>query len=417
MATRIWTALARLVAQISSVTITAYDAATTYSLRVGGVTIASAIGGGTVTAVAAALVSAWNGSTHAYRTGITLSNAAGVITATGTAGIPFTLTAGVSGGAGTVGAVSTPTAAVSPYHFNAAENWSGQAVPVSGDVLIFADSDVPLLWALDQSALDNLTVEIKQTYTGRIGLHRGEFAISANGETVVDTVPEYRTTYLRAGMATVRIGEHDGVAEPAGAARVKLDNTRAGASLTTVYRTAPVGRDAGLPAVRLLAAHALAVLEVRSAQGAVAVAADEPGETSTFGTIRISDETEVSRVLTGDGLTLTTWTQQGGRNRLQSAAAVTTVTVNGGELELNGQQGVTTLNVNGGAVFAENVPSSGAALTTVNLNGGTLDGLGASDARTWSTVNFNLGTLRLDGAAVTITTWNEAAGVRTYQAA
>lgn len=417
MATRVWLGLARLVAQVSTVTVTAYDAATTYSLRVAGVTIASAIGGGTVTAVASALVAAWNGSTHPYRTGITLGNVAGAITATGTAGIPFTLTAAVSGGAGTVGAVSTPTAASSPYHFDQADNWSGNAVPVSGDTVIFADNDIPLCWGLDQSALDNLVVEVKQTYAGRIGLHRGEFVTSANGETVNQDAPEYRTTYLRAGIATLRIGEHDGVAEPVGASRLKFDNTRAGASLATVYATAPVGRDTGLPAVRLKAAHASAVLEVRSAQGAVAVAADEPGETSTFGTIRVSDESQVSRVLCGDGLTLTTWLQQGGRNRLQSAAAVTTVTVNGGELEINGQQAVTTLNLNGGTVYAENVPAAGAALGTVNVNGGTLDGLGASDARTWSTVNFSLGTMRYDGSAITVTTLNDAAGVRTYQAA
>lgn len=417
MATRVWLGLARLIAQVSQVTISTYDAATTYTLRVGGVAIASAIGGGTVTAVAAALVAAWNGSTHPYRQGVTLSNAAGVITATGTPGLPFIITATVAGGAGTVSAVSTPTAASGPYHFDAADNWSGGALPVSGDLVIFADSDLPLLWALDQSALDNLTVEIKQTYTGRIGLHRGELALSADGVTVSNDATEYRTTYLRCGMATLRIGEHDGVADPAGSQRLKLDNTRAAASLTTVYRTAPVGGDLGLPAVRLKAANAGAVLEVRSAQGAVGVAADEPGETSTFGTVRVTDESQVSRVLCGDGLTLTTWSQQGGRNRLQTAATITTVTVNGGELEIDGQAAVTTLNVNAGTVYLENIPAAGAAVTTLNVAGGAVDGMGSTTARTWATVNFDRGSMRYDGAAVTVTTLNDSSGVRSYTAA
>jgi hypothetical protein len=418
MATRIWLGLARSIAQVSSVTVTAYDAATTYALKVGGVTLASVIAAGSVNATAAALVAAFNASTHRYRADITAVAPAATITFTATTpGLPFAITVAVTGGTGTFGAVTTPTAAQSAYHWDAADNWSGATLPASGDTVILADSSTPICWGLDQSALDNLTLEVKHSYTGRIGLHRGEFATSANGQTVATDATEYRTTYLRAGCAVLRIGEHDGVGDPNGSNRLKIDNTRAGASVTTVYSTGVAGDDLGQPAVRLKAAHASAVVEVRSARGGVGLASDEPGETATIGTVRVTDLTAVSRVLCGDGLTLTTWTQQGGRNRLQSAAAVTTVTVNGGELQLGGEQAVTTLTVNDGTVYVDNVPAAGAAVTTLNVNGGSVNGMGTTAARTWSTVNLDRGALQYDGAAVTVTTFNDAAGVRTYTAA
>lgn len=415
MATLYWLGIALARAQIATVTVSGYDAATTYFLEVNGVRVAVGSGGGTTTTVAAALVAAWNASTHAYATGITASNAANVITLTAdVAGVPFTVVSGVSGGAGTIGAFTITTAATGKEHWNDPDNWSTGAVPVSSDDVIIGDSSVPILWGLDQNAVALASLTVRQSYTGKIGLPFSTFATSADGATTA-AVTEYRQDYLLIGADRVSLGEHDGPGDPNGAGRIKLNNNRAAASTTVVHRTTASGTDLGLPAVRLRIAHASATLEVRRAQGGVGVAIEKPGETSTVGTISVVDPSTVSRVFVGDGVTLTNWRQQGGRNLLQGAATITSAVVAGGELVIEGTAAVTTLTVSGpgATVEANNKPAAGSALGTVTVSDGAeLIGTGSTATRTWGTVKVTEGALEVDDAIVTVTTYQLPSGRR-----
>lgn len=72
MATRTWLGTAAAVAQVSTVQVTAYDAATTYKLTVNG-NVISTIAAGSVNATATALAAAWNLSTVPEFTGVTAS--------------------------------------------------------------------------------------------------------------------------------------------------------------------------------------------------------------------------------------------------------------------------------------------------------------------------------------------------------
>ena len=63
MADKYWLGIATEVAQIDTVQINGYDAATTYKLTVGGFVI-SVLGDTDVNGTAAALAAAWNASTH-----------------------------------------------------------------------------------------------------------------------------------------------------------------------------------------------------------------------------------------------------------------------------------------------------------------------------------------------------------------
>lgn len=409
MATKYWRGLALAIAQVSTVTVGTHDAASRYEIRVNGIAIASSLGAASAAATAAALQAAWQASTHPYRQGITATVASNIVTLTSVAGMPFVVTVGVVGGTGTI-STATTTAATGPHHWDNAANWSDNAIPANTDTVIFKDSAVSVCWGLDQNTVDLAELLIFQTYTGRIGLPLLSVAASANGETQNAGANEYRDRYLRIGWAVCRIGEHQGPGAPAGSPRLKLWNDAAGASNTEIINTAQASIDPNLPAVRLRANVNTAAINVRQAPGGVGLAADEPAETATFGAITIADQTELTRVYSGPGATIGSWTQAGGVNRLNAAATVAAVEVNGGQLVIDGAFTVTALEVAGGICTPNNVPAAGAAIGTCTLLGGIVDFAQSPRARTLTTFNPSQGEIRADRDVLTITTRNQPIG-------
>jgi len=401
MATIYWLGTADAVAQITTVQITAFDAATTYSLSVGGTVIASVAGNTDAATTATDLATAWNNSTHPWATGITASASTDTVTLTAdTAGVPFTVTSAVSGGTGTIGSPTTTTASAGPNDWSTAANWSGGAVPVAADDVIIADSTVNICWGLDQSSVTLASVTIEATYTGKIGLDRTAFATSADGDTQNTSKAEYREDYLKIGADAIDIGVHTGPGTPAGSQRLKISNTKAGASTTQVHRTASAASESGQPPVRLLAANSAADIIVRG--GIVGIAVDEPGETATVGDLSIS----AGSLYVGDGCTLSTLTLDGGTCLLRAAATVATVNANSGTLTTDGDYGITTLTVNGATVYANNTPATGSAITTANLTSGTLDTTQTTTTRTIATLNLTGGSLVANPGDLSITTLN-----------
>ena len=262
---------------------------------------------------------------------------------------------------------------------------------------------------------DTLSVRLlknlsKALWATSVRLASQQRATSADGDTVDSTVDEYRGTYLRISLAVLEIGKHVGPGTPAGSQRIKIDNTKASASVTTVFDTASAASEIGLPGVRLLAAHADADFFIRGGRAGVGFALDEPGETSTVGDINVSGN---GLAYVGDGVTLTNFYQGGGTGVLQAAATVALVDVDGGTLTTEGDFTVTAMNVQGGTVNANHAKTSGNAITTATVSGGTLDGSGSRQARTWNAVNINGGSVVADNAVVTMTTLNQPAGPRT----
>lgn len=406
MGTIYWRGTATAVAQVDTCQITAYDAATTYKLTVGGVVV-SAVGNTSATQTASDLAAAWNASTHPYFTGVTAANnASDTVTLTAdTAGVPFVATSSVTGGTGTIGAVTSSTACAGPNHWDTADNWSGGAVPVASDVVYLRDNDVNICWGLAQSAVDLAQLIIEQSYTGRIGLRENEFATSADGNTTNTAKPEYRATYLDIEVTRLEIGEHHTSGAPSGSGRIKLD-LGVHECDAVIHNTARTPTDTGLPCVRLLVDKNTTDIFVWKAPGGVGVACDAGDETSTIREMTVSADNPQTYVYTSDGVTLTTWTQRGGTNVLSAAATVTTVTVDGGSLEVEGAFLCTTVNQNGGVVYANNVPAAGAAVTTYNLNGGSLDMKRSNRDRTITTLNWDKeagATFSIDKNVVTLT--------------
>ena len=402
MANKYWEPKALSAAQVGTITIT-YDAATTYTLTVGGVDLVSEVGVTDATTTATNMITAWNLLTHPYASGITAGSAAAVITFTAdVAEVPFTVSGSVAGGTGTIGSYTATTAATGPHTLDNPINWSGEAVPANSDVIYFKDSAIVVAWGLAGLTTTGHTLIVEQTYTGKIGLDRAGVATSADGQTTDTGAPEYRATYMQIECAVLDIGVHDGTGDPGGSGRLKIDNDRAAASETTVHRTGAAGSEIGKPPVQLLAANASANVNVRS--GLVGIGVSAPGETSTVGNVNI----QRGGVFLGDGVTVTNITQHEGSSVVNiGAATLTKLLVHGGTITVNGDQAITTIEVTGGAVICNTTGT----ITTVTHQGGEIDYTQSPAARTVTTHQLYRGaTVRTDDDVVTITNLLEPDG-------
>jgi hypothetical protein len=402
MANKYWEPKAAAVAQVSTVQVTAFDAATTYTLTVNGVAIAETIGVTNAAGTASALQAAWEASTHPYKTGVTATVATDTVTLTGVAEVPFTATSSVASGAGTIGSVTEATAPTGPHTLDDALNWNAEALPSNSDVIYFRDSAVSAAWGLAGLSTTGHTVNVEASYTGKIGLNRAGIATSADGQTVDTSAQEYRQAYMQIDMSRLEIGGHDGTGNPGGSQRLMIDNDRAGASQTVVHRTNPTGSESGKPPVRLLMAHASANVEIRAGNAGIAI--DAPGETSTIGAVVVGG----GGVFIGDGATVTSITHHEGASRANiSAATITSITVHGGSLVINGDQIVTTLEVTGGRAES-NITGT---MATCTHKGGIVDFSVGKEARTVTTHQLYRGArLRTNDDIVTITNLLEPDG-------
>lgn len=401
MATRYWLGKATAVAQVGTIQITAYDAATTYKLVVNGETIASTSAQGSANATASALNTAWNNSTNPYATPITTSVSTDTITFTAdNAGVPFTVSGSVTGGTGTIGSYTATTANSGPNDWSTAANWSGDTVPTTGDTVIIKDTAVSILWGLAQSGVTLADLQIHRSFTGYIGLNHMAFLTNATTSTTAKT--EYRAHYLAISATLLTIGENLSSVTPTGSTRIKID-LGSNASTIMIIGTAASSAETGRPSIRLLNVHASSTMTVRSAPGGVGVAAEVAGEVSTLSKIQITDTSTETKVLLGSGVTLTTWEQQGGTNAIGGlAATITTMNVLGGTLRTEGDYTITTVNQYGGTVYSNHIKTGGNCVTTYNLFDGVLDLRATRRTRTIATLAVTNGTFWIpDDVAVT----------------
>lgn len=169
MATRYWKGSNPNISQVVTITVTGFDAGTSYRVTIGGVIVA--VAGITSTAgTAAALQLALANSTANQFREIQWTIASSTVTGTAaTAGTPFTAVSSVSGGAGTIGAVTTTTANSSPSDWGSSTNWD--TFPTSGDSIVVENCVTPVLWNLDAlSAIDIVDCYISSTMTAAMAL-------------------------------------------------------------------------------------------------------------------------------------------------------------------------------------------------------------------------------------------------------
>ncbi|QDT30491.1 hypothetical protein Enr10x_58570 [Gimesia panareensis] len=264
-------------------------------------------------------------------------------------------TKGVTAPTGTVATTVTPltqsttTPNSGPNNWDVAANWDSNSVPASSDIAYISDSDIDILYGLDQSAVTLAELHVESTFTGSIGLPRK----NTDG---TSSYSEYREQYLKIGATELFIGEKNGD----GSDRIKIN-------LGSVQTTALIvdsgdSPDGNTPPILLLGSHASNVINVN--RGFLGIAY-YPTETATVATIRqafIDDATDDTTVYCGAGTTLTNIIKSGGELTLNSnttsleQTAGTTNIYDGAHTVLNVLAG--TLNYN-----------STGTLSAVNLSG------------------------------------------------
>jgi hypothetical protein len=354
MSTRRWIGTAKKVKQVSTITIGGTWLATeTITVTIGTVDLVVTIGSLVLTSqVAATLVQAWNGTTLTDTTatsspsvaeggavslgqfaGITASVSGSVVTLTGTAGRPFTFSVAESSASGTV-ADATPTAATGPNFTSNADNWSGNAVPVDNDTIVFDSGNVPVLYDLNMAIQPAAYIQTKG-YSGTIGLPDINVDVSSK------PYNEYRTTHLTFDNNSVTCTYTIGQGTGQGSGRTRID-AGAGQSVVLIYGTG-TRLDDGIPSLRFLGIHAS---NVYTALGGDSAIADIPGQVSTISVLRtVASQASVPTLVVGAGVTLATANFDGGNVTVNCAG--TTTTQSAGHLTWS-DGAITTLVLEGG---------------------------------------------------------------------
>lgn len=215
---------------------------------------------------------------------------------------------------------STTTASSGPNDWDVATNWSTNTVPETGDTVYISETDVSILYGLDQSAFTLAALHIDQTFTGSIGLPR----TNTDGTT---SYYEYRDSYLKIGATLLNIGDKDGD----GSDRIKID---LGSVQSTVLITdSGESPDGNTPPILLLGTHASNVINVN--RGTVGVAY-YPTEVSTIATLKqafFDDAADDTTVYLGSGVTIGAIVKSGGVIDINSST--TTISQSGGTLNIH----------------------------------------------------------------------------------
>jgi trimeric autotransporter adhesin len=362
MATKIWTGNAAPVADVWTFTVGGTIEATDIFKITCNSKVLSVVAGSTSAAtVAANIVAAWSALSQAnypeffeYTPAVT---SGGAFTATAkTAGIPGDFTASTTetgGGAADsqTFSYSNSTPATGPNFWSEPKNWVNElganAVPETGDTVIIENSNVSILYGIDQDSVQLSSLRIDSTFTGTIGLPRRNS----------NSYSEYRLQYLTLDGGTYSIGQGSGQ----GSGRIKINTGTDHDSFIDVFGTGNT-KEAGVPAFLWKGGESLSVLRVT--QGSVGAAFFAGESANLSGGLRVGYETSISSdasVAIGSGATLTAVDQTGGVLELNCAA--TTVNHLGGTFIARGSGSITTVNNRGGLFLDE---SSGTFTTVEN---------------------------------------------------
>lgn len=276
-------------------------------------------------------------------------------------------------GVGVATTGTTTTSSAGPNDWSTAQNWSGSAVPVAADIIYIEDTNIPILYGLDQSAVTVAALYIMATYTGQIGLPERNQA----------GYWEYRDTFLKIGATILGIGLGPG----AGSGRVKINGGTV-LSTVTVERTAPTV-EPGVPSFCWKGTHASGVMNIQRGHVGVAFFGLEVATVLTMRISHMGNPGGDADVVLGSGCTLTTINQLAGNLLLN--AAVTTLTIRGGVCTTRGTGAITTLEV--GVLDPDKdktrsvcYANATGTITTANVRAwGTLDVSQSQAARTITT--------------------------------
>lgn len=373
MATNRWKGDAVAVAQVTGWTFGGtWEADDIVKITIGSKTVSVAAGSTTLTTVIDNVVTAYNllsATVYPEFAELTASRSGNDFRLTAdTAGRPFTATLstteanGGSADSQTIGSATTVTANSGPNDASTVTNWSGGALPVDGDTVVFDQGASSVLYGLSAlTAISPAAINIEPGYTGNIGLPpiNTDAGVSSGR-----TYYEYRDQYLQVGDS----GDAQTIALTVrgGGGRLKIDT---GDAQTTLLVTGTATRaDTSVPTLLWKGTHASNALTITRGDMGVAWYA---GESATLASARVgyvNNQSGDSAVEMGSGVTLSnaTISQTGGTLSINSATSGSaTITQTAGTLNLNagGQLGLTvrggTCNYNSTGTLGGNPVVSG----------------------------------------------------------
>jgi hypothetical protein len=231
--------------------------------------------------------------------------------------------------------------------WNNTANWSGGAVPVTGDDVLLFSGNANIDTNLNQSAVTLASLTIGMGFTGTIGTTSADLQISATKWTI--GTPASGSSSAASGSGRIRI------------------NFGTNAFDGTMLDSASIGLDAGLDPVRIKGTHASNKLNL--VKGRLGIAMTQPGvETSQVPTINVSG----GNLSWEQGMTApTTVINNGGT--IYAYVAPATLTNSSGIVYVFGTTAITNL-VTGGTTYLNNRPAGAAITTTCKiLSDGVLD--------------------------------------------
>lgn len=317
------------------------------SVTINGKSVSIVSGATSIVTILASLLAALQASVIPEFLEITWTSDASVkILATAkTAGKPFTITVSTTENGG--GAAdsqtfvkTTPVANSGPADAAIAANYSGGALPITGDTLVFENSTADMLYNLTAlSAVTLALLEVKANYTGRIGLPR------MNADDTSYPYYEYRPDYFLVGATLCRIGSGPG----GGSGRVKIN---AGSVQTAVSVLGTGGTaENGLGAFIWKGTNAGNQLEALKGSVSVAPFAGETANLSGGCHIaHLENKASDVTVTIGAGVTLDEVTKSGGNLQTESAMALALMAESSGQwTHLAGA--IAAAEMNGGTLF------------------------------------------------------------------
>lgn len=359
MAIKRWRGAAAAVAQVSTITFSAYTSGETYTVTVNGKDVSYTAAASTLADVINGLVAAIGASAELEFSDFIAANSSGLVLTGATAGQPFVVAASATSG---ITATNTATvAATGPNFFDNADNWDAATLPVAGDDLVFEDSSVSVLYAVEDTTVYG-DITVAGSFTGSIGLPK----VTQSG------YQEYRPQFLKlgdgSGTHAVTIGQGDGNQS----SRIKLDANDATFNVA-VFAT---GQSATTERpLRLKNTDSSSTMEVYS--GSVSIGADTSGALANL------------RITPGDGFSAPAVVAD-------STVACGAVVCAGGTLEIRGS--ATSLEAtSGGSVTI----TSAATCPTVSAASGAVVTWQSTAGITTKAFVYASGTLDFSGNAAT----------------
>lgn len=346
MATKNWKGGAAAVAQVTTITWSAYTSGETYTVTCNGKSISFVATASTQSNITTGLVAAVAASALYEFVELTASDVSNTLTFTATAGLPFTLTASAT--SSITATVTNTTDATGPNHFDEAQNWEGAAVPSAADDLVFDNSAYSVLYNIvDTTNYGDIT--IGSNFTGEIGLPPD----NANG------YREYRARFLKLGNGASASSVTIGLGDGRQSSRINID-ANAEDLTVRVYGTGSPDASGEYP-VQLQNMGADSVIDVYDGQVAILA--------SSLTTLRVTptEATSNVRVYVDESSTGQYLTQSGGYCEVRGSFTVQISTMGGVTRAVLDASCPVVIVGGGGVVYWETTASITTSATVYNL--------------------------------------------------